>query len=328
VKPRDDLGISSETVLPVFTALRELGFDAASAIGELSSPFFSGSVADAMLELAADRLGEPALGLALAKRIPIGALGTLDYAFVSSATLRAALDRAARYYGLTTQRLSLENRVEPPYAHAVLVRNPDAKHSRHAVEFALGLMAERIRQVVGRRIAFHEVAFAHDPPADSSGHQDFFGMPVLFSQELDRLVFAQALLDSPLRTAQASLSALLEERMSELEPPFPEGDAFLQRVHRAVFDALDEGKVDMGSAVVRLELTRRTPQRELQKRGTSHTQILDAVRRERAQHLLSEGHLTVAEVSKRLGFSEPSAFFRAFRRWTGTSPKAAIARMG
>jgi AraC-like DNA-binding protein len=66
----------------------------------------------------------------------------------------------------------------------------------------------------------------------------------------------------------------------------------------------------------------RTLQRRLASSGTSHRDLLDEIRRERARHLLSDRTLAIADVAGRLGFSETSAFFRAFRRWTGTSPQS------
>ncbi len=69
----------------------------------------------------------------------------------------------------------------------------------------------------------------------------------------------------------------------------------------------------------------RTLQRELQERGTSHQALVEEIRSQRALQLLEEPEINVTEASYRLGFSEPSAFFRAFRRWTGTTPAAALA---
>jgi AraC-like DNA-binding protein len=76
----------------------------------------------------------------------------------------------------------------------------------------------------------------------------------------------------------------------------------------------------LDALAARLERPKRTLQRELSRRGTSHQGLVDEARRTRAQAMLETG-VTVAEVSDRLGFSEPSAFFRAFRRWTGETPK-------
>jgi AraC-like DNA-binding protein len=113
--------------------------------------------------------------------------------------------------------------------------------------------------------------------------------------------------------------------MKELEPERAPEDTYLSQVRRVVVELLDKENTQLEAVVARLGVSRRTLQRELQQRDTSHKAILDDVRRERALHLLELPGLTVSEVAYRLGFSEPSAFFRAFRRWTGKSPKAAVA---
>lgn len=97
-------------------------------------------------------------------------------------------------------------------------------------------------------------------------------------------------------------------------------DQLLARARVALTELIERQDVSLASLVARLGTTPRTFQRELQRRGTSHQELLDEARRDSAQVLLDAG-LTIAQVSERLGFSEPSAFFRAFRRWTGQSPK-------
>jgi AraC-like DNA-binding protein len=319
-------GISPDVVAPVVRALEELGFDRQAleqaSIDENTKPFVAGGAADALLDAAAAQLGDMALGLNVARRLPIGALGMLDYALCTSASLRESMERVARFYGVVTQRVKLTLEVAPPLATLVFERRPDVTHSRHWVEFSFGIFAERIRQTLGRDVTFAEVALRHAAPPSQALHDEFFGTRVTFSAPADRLSFASKLLDSPLVTAAASLAALLDQKLTELEPRMATPDALLTRVRHALVELLDQNETRIEMLAQRVHLTRRTLQRELQSRGTSHRQMLDHVRRERAQIFLAEGVLSITEVSERLGFSEPSAFFRAFRRWTGTSPRA------
>ncbi len=318
---KDQLGISGEIVGPIVRALEQAGVDARRLVVE-GGPIVSGSRADAMIDAAAAQLGDAALGLTLARRLPIGSLGILDYTLCTSTCLGDALARVAKYYGVVTQRVTLALVVEGDRASLVFERTLGETHSRHWAEFASAILTARVRQTLGRPVELSRVSFAHPAPADPAQHDAFFGVPVTWAAARDQLELSASLLPLPLVTAAASLAAVLEDKMRELAPALGAADPLVLRVHVAVAKLLDERVTTLDAVAALLRLTRRTLQRELKARGTSHTQLLDDVRRERALRLLEDGKLTVTEVAYRLGLSEPSAFFRAFRRWTGTSPTA------
>jgi AraC-like DNA-binding protein len=312
-------GIAETVVGAVRRALESLGIE----LGPASAPIglvVPGVTADGLLDGAAASLGDDAIGLTLATRIPIGSLGAIDYGFATSGTLREALQLVARYYGVATQRVRLELVGD---TRLVFHRLTGSEHSRHWLELPAAVIATRIRQTLGEpELAFARVAFRHGPPARRERHDAFFGTRVAFGAELDVLEFAPVLLDRPLHTASKSLAELLEQRLRELEPQMAAIDPVLDRVRRTLIAMLDDGLTDLETLATRLELSKRTLQRTLRERGQSHTELVDELRSRRAAELLDRG-LRVVEVAQRLGFSEPSAFFRAYRRWTGTSPKGA-----
>jgi hypothetical protein len=167
-------GISVAIVEPVARALAALGYRGPDLAAPAGVRFVAGSNADATLDAAAAELSAPALGLSLARRIPIGRLGDLDYALCTSSTLREGLWRLARFYGVVTQRVKLSLVEAPPRAWLVLARRPDVPHSRHWLEFSFAIIAERIRQTVGREVVFDEVTLAHPPPPSGRGHYVVF----------------------------------------------------------------------------------------------------------------------------------------------------------
>ncbi len=318
---KEQLGISGEIVGPVLRALEEAGVDARKLAVE-AGPIVAGARADAVIDAAAAQLGDAALGLTIARRLPIGSLGLLDYALCTSPSLGDALARVAKFYGVVTQRVTLALVTEGERASLVFDRKAGDPHSRHWAEFASAIITVRVRQTLGRPVELSGVAFAHAAPADVAHHDAFFGVPVTWSAPRDRLDLPASLLALPLLTAASSLGQVLEDKMRALEPALGASDPLLARVSVAVGKLLDERITTLDAVAAQLRLTRRTLQRELKTRGTSHTQLLDDARRERALRLLEDGALSVTEVAYRLGLSEPSAFFRAFRRWTGTSPTA------
>lgn len=316
-------GISASIVAPVLGALEAAGVDlrALGASMETDGDIVEGSSADRWLDVAAERLGDEALGLTIARHIPIGGLGLIDYALCTSATLRDALERVSRNYGVATQRVKLALVERGTQTALLFERRPGVSHSRHWIEFSFAILTERARQTLGHDVSPVLVSFRHDAPARVDVHSAFFGTEVRFSAPEDCLGFARDLLDEHLRTAAASLAELLDARMQAARST-EDRDAFVERVSEAIGAVLEEREAGLEAVAARLHTSTRTLQRELSRRGTSHKELLDSVRRERAHALLAEGTMTVAEVAARLAYSEPSAFFRAFRRWTGTSPRA------
>jgi AraC-like DNA-binding protein len=315
-------GISTDVLRPVGAALARLGVDLdAGRMGDEGS-FVPGSAADALMERASSQLRDEALGLTLAESIPMGALGLLDYALTTSSSLRDALNRVARYYALATQRVEMKVLEGAEGAQLYLERRDGISHSRHWIEFSLALIAVRMRQTISESGIVKGVDFVHDVPSDRRRHDSFFRVPVRFSQARDRIQLRDGALERPLITACASLAEHLDARLRELAPTSGD-DPLLQSVRRVVSAGLDARDCSLDFALPRLRISRRTLQRELRKRGTSHHDILDQVRRERAGALLRQ-KTKLADVAFHLGFAQPSAFFKAFRRWTGRSPRAAV----
>lgn len=284
----------------------------------------AGADADAAFDSAAERLCDPALALSVAEHLAIGSLGEIDYVLCTSDTLRLGLERLVRFYPIATERVRLELEESGDRATLVFRAVSSGAYSRHWREFAVAVIARRIRQVLGRDVRFLEIAFAHAAPLDQKRHAAYFGSSPRFGADADRLGFDRALLDRPLRTAAPALGDLLEARMRDVVPR--DDDALVARVRRIVDTLIDAGPPRLSDTASRIAMSRRSLQRALERAGTSHQAIVDDARRRRALVLLQHGQITIVDISARLGFSDPRAFFRAFRRWTGTSPAVARRR--
>lgn len=165
------------------------------------------------------------------------------------------------------------------------------------------------------------VSFRHAAPASSSAHVAFFRAPVTFGAPADRLLFPVRVLDLPLRTSAPELAQMLESRLDVIDER-ANGDPIVRRARKLVLDALGRDAVTIDSVAARLAMSRRSLQRRLSERGVSFRDLVDDVRRARAQQLLEEQRLRTSEIAAALGFGDTGAFFRAFRRWTGVSPRS------
>ena len=167
-------------------------------------------------------------------------------------------------------------------------------------------------------MVFEAVWFAHPSPTSSADHVRFFGAPVTFDAPSDRLLFAPTLLDAPLFTAAPVIAQTLARRLQEIERA-DEGDPLVRRLRKMVSESLGTEDLDITTAASRLAVSRRSLQRHLRKNRTSFREIVDEIRRARADELLETRTMTTSEIATALGFADSGALFRAFHRWTGAS---------
>jgi AraC-like DNA-binding protein len=102
----------------------------------------------------------------------------------------------------------------------------------------------------------------------------------------------------------------------------PKEDPFVHRARSVLLEALANGDASLEAAAAALHVGTRTLRRRLEEHGTSYKALLDEVRRELAYHYVGTTEEPLAAVAARLGFTEPSTFYRAFKRWSGTTPAA------
>ena len=165
------------------------------------------------------------------------------------------------------------------------------------------------------------IEFQHKAPADISEHQRLFRCPVRFNVMSNRLTFASSFLSLPIARADASLCALLDRHAEELLAKYPPHDSLIDHVRSIIADEFRGGDPSLERVADQLSLTPRTLQRKLHEHNTSHAEILDQMRRQLAMRYLREHEMAICEVAYLLGFSESSSFHRAFKRWTGVTPK-------
>jgi AraC-like DNA-binding protein len=127
----------------------------------------------------------------------------------------------------------------------------------------------------------------------------------------------------PLPSADTALSAIVRRRLDQVLPESAEPSSALlsARVRRRLIEDLGQTKLTADSIAKALAMSRRTLTRRLGEEGTSFRAVLDDVRAELARALLQDRSLSIADVAFFLQYSEPAAFHRSFRRWTGETPQ-------
>jgi len=315
-------GLSVALLRPLAELLGRLdvdprGFLSALEIDDATAPdaFVAGERVDRLLDEIAASRGDLAFGLTLARAAVVRPLGLFGHMVWLSGTVRDALDRAVKFYGMVTRRATLE--LEDRGAITVLHQHrvPDVARGPVLTEFLFASFALRARAATDGKFAVHAVRFAHrrEPTAD---HADVFRAPIDFGAGCDELELATAQLDLPLVSADPITSAALEARVAALTASGR--TTFVDRVRRAAAAHLAEPSL---AAIARdLGISARTLRRQLEHEHLTLRALVDELRRERADQLLAAG-TPAKEIAFELGFSEPSAFSRAYKRWTGHAPK-------
>jgi AraC-like DNA-binding protein len=269
--------------------------------------------------LAEQITGDDALGLHMAQSIPSGALDLLEYAFRSSPTLDIAFKQLARYGRAVGEHA-------PPVLetkdNTVSVSWRDLKQ-RQRTEFAMSFLVRLSREATGASLAPVEVSFAHGPPENLFEHRAFFRAPLRFETLSNQLLFARSDLAYPLRGADPALSGVVCRRLEKmLTAARAQQESTAAQVRRVLLESLARGEPTAAATARELGVSERTMHRRLRAEGTSFRSTLDAVRGDLAADLLRERHIGIAEIAFVLGYSEPAAFYRSFRRWTGQTPLA------
>jgi len=262
----------------------------------------------------------PTLALDIAQATPAGAFGIVEYVCRSAPTVGAALRQWVRYLNLLDDAVAVGLVVEGDRALLRVERESEAP-APASHELCWALVARHARELSSVPFRLTAVELAHAAPADAAPYRAFFGAPVVFGAAATQLVMPAAALDATLRTADPSLLGILTRAADELAKQTPTDPLLTAQVKRVLHETLRTDDAQVDTVAKRLGLTGRSLQRRLKDEGTSFQAVREDVRRELAQRYLGDG-MTIAEISFLLGFSEPSAFFRAFKRWTGTTPLA------
>jgi AraC-like DNA-binding protein len=277
---------------------------------------------DEVLARVAAVRGDPALSITLAHAESRGPLGLYGHLVWLSGTLRDAIGRGARFYSLVTRRatLSLETREGDPLARVARHARARGAGGKALAEFVFTSMMLRARAATEGRFVLRAMRFAHAGP-DPAPYEAFFGAPVTFGEsEVDEMVFDTSLLDLPLATADPITLAALEAQAARMNTSAAGRSPLLDEVRRAAAEA-PEGRASLPAIARRVGVGERSLRRRLAaEESVTVREVVDSVRRERARELLDAGR-PVKEVAFLLGFSEPSAFSRAYKRWTGAAPK-------
>jgi AraC-like DNA-binding protein len=305
--------------------LRELGADPAPALAGASVALeMLGAQENRIPYVAIGRLlyecmaqtGCPHFALLLGQRTRLSHLGLPGQLVRHSPTLGAAIRTYAVYQHLDTQGMAkflLEKDGLATLGN--IVYQTGTEHADQIYDIDVAATLSVIRELCGSHWRPERVLFSHSRPADVGPYRRFFQAPCRFDSERTALVFPAAMLEQRISGADPRQLRILEARAQA------RSDFGLVFRLRRTLGVLLLAEAASGDEVAKLlSMHRRTLNRRLKAEGTTFKDLLDEVRFETACQLLDTARIPITQIAVSLGYAETSAFSRAFRRWSGTSP--------
>jgi AraC-like DNA-binding protein len=278
------------------------------------------------IALAEAATGDPHVGFRIAVRGSPNRLDVLLYLAANSRHVAQALTRVQTYARLCNDAIQLS--LETGRHGATLIYEPQgialtpaSPGLRSLFEMGTATFVRQLRSALQDEVAPTEVRFATSPPADPSVLEHFYRAPLTFSRARTEIRFPSAWLQRPIPSANLELGSVLERYASSLAEHLPADDASIgERVRAHLTRALRPQQATLTATARALAISSRSLQRALAAEGTNFRTVCDDVCSRLALFHLDERTLSITEIGLVLGFEDTSAFCRAFRRWTGTSP--------
>jgi len=271
-------------------------------------------------QLLEDMTGDPDIGLHLGQALPTYKGQVLEYLFLSSPTFGEGLRRALNYQRLLSDAANSDFVLEDDQCYLLLnAATDEIKRLRHFNEcFVQGLITF-FRFVTDDRFRPSRVEFEHDRQSGRDKVEAILNCPVRFGADQNRLYFSADLLAHSSPHAEPELLALHEQFASAQVARLEKQD-IVGQVERIVAELLESGEVTLESVAGRLGLKPRTLRTRLSEAETSFNQVLADFRYRLSRKLLATTGESIDEIVYLTGFSEPSTFYRAFKRWSGMTP--------
>lgn len=285
----------------------------------------SGEVLQYLWREAIAQTGDRNLGLHIGEAFDLAAIGIVGYVLLNCKTYGQVLEKLSQYTRLFSQGVAIHHQVVNGWVQCDCEIIGDRKNylldePRHPIESTFSALMTATRQLTSNALQPDAVWFQHPCPEDDTEHQRIFQTTVEFSKPVNRIVFPATCLDWSVRSANPNLLLVFERHAATMLEA--QSQSYSQKVMQTMTRQL-QGKVPNIEAIAHSLMTSvRQLQRELQAENTSYQQLLEEARKDLAIQHFKNPETSIHDVAFLLGFSEPSAFHRAFKQWTGQTPRS------
>ena len=268
------------------------------------------------------QIGDEFIGLASAGRSKPGTFAMMAYAVINCVNLEKAIRRSAAFYELFETPVGTRFEIVNNEGHVYFDLRQDTEFSVTVYEVMVFVSVRFWSWLVGRRLDPLVIEFAFDAPAGMQDFQQLFRCPVNYGMEANVIRFPAAWLTLPLAQNTLSLSHFLKDSLARIIGGQARPERLSDRIRSLLGREYGNQFPELTDICVRLNLTSQTLRRRLKDEDTSYQVIKDQMREEAARFYLAKPLLSIDEIALMMGYSEASAFHRAFKQWTGMTPAA------
>lgn len=265
----------------------------------------------------------PTFPIAMGKASLSGSFHGIAFAALCSSNLRIAVSRVRDYKRLVApERFELH---DGPEAFEVVVRwnDPDAERLFALNAMSAVFLVELARTGLRAHVLPSEVVLPASAP--HAAFREFFGVEPIVGPHT-RVRFRNEDADRPFLTVSDSMWAVFEPSLRQRLAKLGASSSLSTRVRDHLLECLPAGEASAAAVAKRLGVSRRTLQRQLAQEGAAFNDVVREVREQLAMHYLTRTTVSYPEIALLVGYDEPSSFFRAFKRWTGSTPEVVRTR--
>ena len=273
----------------------------------------------ALWQTLARHISDPEFGIRAGGAYSLRTMGLVGYVARFSNTLRGALRRVQRYGRMFTE--AVEFRLHGSEVALVSAHPALGGGQALAESYRLAAVLRTARELTGVDVVPTKVAFTYAQPLMATAHKQFFHCALHFAAPAASISFRPLDLELPVVEADETLAGYLSNYAEQVLAALLQGETTRHKVRAAIWSLLGDGLPSLMRVAGALRMPPRTLQRRLAAEGTSLHREIEEVRKAMAMAALRDRSMVIDDVAFLLGYSEPSTFFRSFKRWTGTTPR-------
>lgn len=265
----------------------------------------------------------------LVRSLDLAALGVTAQVVVRADDLAHATTVIERFLHLTDTGMTFARPERDGLVGFAIGHRPEVVAMRFPIEVMLGTGYRLMSHAAGSPLPLHEVTFAHAAGYPVAAYEALFGAPVRFEAECSALWMSAEAASIPFAgrdpIARRYLERYAEQQLAALPAPAP---TLVGQIREAIVVELATSGAELSRVARRVAMSTRTVQRRLDEAGTTYQDLVEDVRGALARRLLRDRGRSIVDVAFELGYADLKGFYRAFRRWTGTTPGEWRAREG
>ena len=271
---------------------------------------------------AAEYVGDPYFGLHMGKFTEPVSWSILGYMMMNCKNLGESFEKSERYsrvVGNFIKAHTVSNADQIKIVFSTPPQNPPM--TRHCFDASLASAVMMVRKMSGTDIHPLVVSFTCDEPASPAEYERFYQCPVQFGQKENAFTIEKAIVNKPIPLANPGLLDYFEQYADRFLAEMDRQDQYTQSVTKIVLSRLDDVSLNINKVAQEMAVSVRTLQKHLEREGVLFSELYRDIRQKLAQKYLRENY-SVEQITYLLGYSEPSVFRKAFKKWSGITPKA------